>query len=112
MRVIPGSHTNGFSEYVQVDRATNTFGSEIKEVDESRAVYFELEPGECSLHDARIVHGAEANRSAMRRCGYTMRYIPTSLKVNPEMNPGWKTWLLRGEDLAGNQYENTASVPT
>jgi ectoine hydroxylase-related dioxygenase (phytanoyl-CoA dioxygenase family) len=106
MRVIPGSHTGGFSQYEPVDRAQNTFGSRIKDVDEDHAVYFELEPGECSLHDARIIHGATANTSPLRRCGYTMRYIPTSLKVIPEKNPGWKMWLLRGTDLAGNTYEN------
>ena len=106
MRVIPGTHTNGFSEYEHVDQSTHTFGSQIREVDASKAVDFELEPGEASLHDARIVHGATANTSPMRRCGYTMRYLPTSLKLVPERNRGWKMWLLRGEDLAGNTYEN------
>lgn len=106
MRVIPGTHTNGFSEYEQVDHSRHTFGSQIKAVDESRAVDFELEPGEASLHDARIVHGAAANTSPMRRCGYTMRYIPTSLELIPERNRGWRIWLLRGTDLAGNRYEN------
>ncbi len=106
MRVIPGSHFNGFSQYERVDRAGNTFGLQIKDIDDSRAVDFELEPGECSLHDARIIHGAGRNLSPSRRCGYTMRYIPTSLRVIPEKNPGWKLWLLRGADLSGNMYVN------
>jgi len=70
MMVIPGTHKNGFSEYEEVDLAQNTFASAIKNVDESKAVYLELEPGECSLHDARIIHGATANTSPMRRCGH------------------------------------------
>lgn len=106
MRVIPGSHHNGFSTYVAVDPSRNTFGSQIESVDETDAVDLVLERGECSLHDARIVHGAAPNTSPHRRCGYTMRYIPTSLRVIPERNPGWKLWLLRGQDLAGNRYEN------
>lgn len=106
MRVIPGTHTNGFSEYEEVDRARNTFHRQITHVDETLAVDFELEPGECSLHDARIIHGAEPNTSPHRRCGYTMRYIPTSLRMNTGKNPGWKMWLVRGRDLAGNRYEN------
>jgi len=106
MRVIPGTTVDGFSTYEAVDRAWNTFGSQIKDVDESRSVDFELERGECSLHDARIIHGAAANTSPMRRCGYTMRYIPTSLKLIPERNRGWRMWLRRGKDLAGNEYEN------
>lgn len=107
MAVLPGTHVNGFSQYEQVDSTTNTFGRGIAEVDDSTAVYFELEPGECSLHDSRIVHGAGPNRSPDRRCGYTMRYFPTSLRLIPENNPGnWRMWLVRGEDLAGNRYEN------
>lgn len=106
MRVIPGTHHNGFSEYKGADSKVNTFGSQIAEVDESKAVYFELEPDECSLHDSRLVHGAEANTSPLRRCGYTMRYFATSARVIPEKNPGFKIWLARGKDLAGNTYEN------
>lgn len=107
MRVIPGTHNNGFSEYRPTDKTTQTFHAEITEVDESKAVYFELEPGQSSLHDGRIVHGAEPNRSSIRRTGYTMRYFPASVKVMPvERNEGWKIWLARGEDRAGNTYEN------
>ncbi len=107
MAVIPGSHSNGFSEYVPVEDATkNIFSTEIKEVDESSAVTFELEPNECSLHESRIIHGAKANTSEHRRAGYTMRYFPTTSKVYPEKNQGHKIWLARGLDMAGNQYEN------
>lgn len=106
MRVIPGTHSNGFSSYKDADSAKNTFASQIAEVDEASAVYFELEPNECSLHDSRIIHGATANTSPYRRCGYTMRYFATSARVIPEKNQGFKVWLARGEDLAGNTYQN------
>ena len=108
MRVIPGTHENGgFSEYRPTDMTTQTFHAEIVQVEEDQAVYFELERGECSLHDGRIVHGATANTSPVRRTGYTMRYFPASVKVLPvEANEGWKLWLARGKDSAGNTYEN------
>ncbi|GLV55340.1 hypothetical protein KDH_21870 [Dictyobacter sp. S3.2.2.5] len=106
MRVIPGSHNNGFSEYEKVDSATNTFGSQIKNLDDSRAVSFVLEPGECSLHDSRIMHGANANTSQYRRCGYTMRYMSADTRIIPERNAGHKLWLARGQDRAGNSYMN------
>ncbi|MBC8081269.1 MAG: phytanoyl-CoA dioxygenase family protein [Gorillibacterium sp.] len=109
MRVIPGTHHNGFSEYEEVDGQVHTFGSQIKNVDESKAVYFELEPGHCSLHDSRIIHGAMANTSPMRRCGYTMRYFPATTKVNEDKNQDFRIWLARGEDKAGNRYENVSS---
>ena len=108
MRVIPGTHEfGGFSEYRPTDMTKQTFHAEIVKVDEDSAVYFELERGECSLHDGRIVHGATANTSPIRRTGYTMRYFPASVKVLPvEANEGWKLWLARGKDTAGNTYEN------
>ena len=109
MRVIPGTHQDGgFSEnYVPTDMSVQTFHAEIADVAEDKAVYFELEPGQSSLHDGRIVHGAAANTGAVRRTGYTMRYFPASVKVLPvEANEGWKLWLARGKDTAGNAYEN------
>jgi hypothetical protein len=109
MRVIPGSHLNGgFSEgYVPTDMSVQTFHAQLSGVDESRAVDFELQRGEFSLHDGRIVHGAKPNTSSVRRTGYTMRYFPASVQVLPvEQNAGWKIWLARGEDTAGNTYEN------
>jgi hypothetical protein len=104
LRVIPGSHDNGFSEYESVDGTVNTFTTQAKGVDESKAVDFELEPGQCSLHDSRILHGAKANESPIRRCGYTMRYFSAATKVYPEKTPGHRIYLLRGKDLAGNIY--------
>ena len=106
MRVIPGSQVNGFSQYEEVDRANHTFGSQIVDVDDSRAVDFELERGECSLHDARIIHGATPNTSPHRRCGYTMRYMPASTRVIAERHPGHKVWLARGRPYPGCMYEN------
>jgi ectoine hydroxylase-related dioxygenase (phytanoyl-CoA dioxygenase family) len=107
MRVIPGSHRGGgFSDYVPTDMTVQTFHAEIPEVDESKAVDFELDRGQCSLHDARIIHGAKPNTSDIRRTGYTMRYFPASVKMLPiEPNAGWKIWLARGQDSAGNTYE-------
>jgi ectoine hydroxylase-related dioxygenase (phytanoyl-CoA dioxygenase family) len=106
MRVIPGTHANGFSEYEDVDKANNLFSTQVKHVDDSKAVYFELEQGQCSLHDSRIIHGAEPNKSPFRRCGYTMRYFSTDIKLNAEKNKNFKVWLARGNDLAGNEYAN------
>ena len=106
MGVIPGTHKNGFSQYEPVDTTDSIFSSQVKpdQFDESQAVYFSLEPNECSLHEARIIHGAQANTSPHRRAGYTMRYFPTSSQVYAERNPGHKLWLARGKDVAGNPF--------
>jgi hypothetical protein len=109
MRVIPGTHTNGFSQYEKVDTAQNIFGSQIlpEQIDETKAVYFALKPNEYSLHEARLIHGAQANTSNTRRTGYTMRYFPMTTYIVPERNPGHKLWIARGQDRAGNVYENS-----
>lgn len=108
MGVLPGSQKGGFSEYEEADASQNIFGSQIKPelIDENKAIYFSLQPNECSLHEARIIHGANANTSDKRRAGYTLRYFPTSSRVFPEKNAGHKIWLARGEDEAGNIYED------
>ena len=108
MAVIPGTHDNGFSHYKPVDASQNIFSTEIvaEEIDESKAVYLELEPNHCSLHEGRIIHGAKANTSDSRRAGYTIRFFPTTSRVFPEKNQGHKIWLARGVDRAGNSYEN------
>lgn len=108
MRVIPGTHSSGFSEYEEVDASGNLFPTQIKKdsLDETKAVYFELEQGECSLHDSRIIHGATPNTSPYRRCGYTMRFFSTEARVIPERNEGFKIWLARGRDIAGSPFIN------
>ncbi len=109
MKVIPGTQKNGFSAYEEVaDKAGNIFGTQIKPeaIDENKAVYFSLAPNQCSLHEARIIHGADANSSPKRRAGYTLRYFPLTSKVLPEKNQGHKIWRARGTDRAGNTFEN------
>lgn len=112
MKVIPGSHTQGaagFSEYEEVSKEQNIFHIQIKpeQVDESRAVDFELQPNHCSLHEAHIIHGTDANTFSKRRAGYTMRYFPATSKVFVQpTKDGGRFWLARGKDRAGNRFKN------
>ena len=107
MQVIPGSHLSfGSSSYRGVDTTVNTFKSEITDIEVSKAVPFELRRGECSLHDGRIRHGADPNRSDRRRLGYTMRYLSARVTLVPERSAGHPTWLARGRAIAANQLEN------
>lgn len=91
-----------------MDEADHTFSEEIRPgtFDESKAVYFELSPNECSLHDARLIHGADANLSPRRRTGYTMRYVSQTMKFIPEYNPGHVIWHARGRNMAENPVVN------
>ena len=104
MQVIPGSHLDGgFSSYRGVDAEINTFRREITDIDVSQAVPFELRRGECSLHDGRIRHGADPNRSNRRRLGYSVRYLSAGVSLVPEKNEAHPTWLARGRAVVPDQ---------
>lgn len=110
MMVIPRTHMEGqqgFSDYENVDTAKSVFGTEIIKPhrDDSKRVHVELQPNQCSLHDARIQHGSEPNTSNLRRCGWTMRFCSTRVKFNTEAFDGaHHVYLARGRDLGGNVY--------
>lgn len=106
MKVIPRT-LFGYSETVPVDLATNVFNTEIKRslFDPSKSVACVLEPNHASLHDGRLIHGSEPNLSNKRRCGYTMRYMSTRVRLNQEKVGAWhQIYLGRGRDQAGNHY--------
>ncbi|MDQ3440853.1 MAG: phytanoyl-CoA dioxygenase family protein [Planctomycetota bacterium] len=109
MRVIPRTHHGGYSEYEPVnDASTSVFHAEIKagKFDESRAVDCVLDPNHCSIHHAKLIHGSTANTSPMRRCGYTMRYVPATSRFRPDdfSMGAFRIYLARGQDRAGNTY--------
>jgi len=63
------------------------------------------------VHHPRILHASSANTSARRRCGLTIRYIPTSTRITSELQPYPSALLLRGEPGV-NQYQTwPAYVP-
>lgn len=125
MHVIPRA-LHGYSEYADVDEKTNVFGAEVKwlrNVDTQsvrkvvdgpegvvlRAAKCELRPNEASLHDARLIHGSDPNTSNLRRCGYTMRFIPASVRWNPDRcKLPHQIYLARGQGHPENVYADPA----
>jgi hypothetical protein len=105
MQVIPRTHRNGYSEYEAVSGAV--FKTEIKmgQFDPAQAVDCVLQPNEASLHDGRTIHGSSANTGAMRRCGFTMRFVSTRTRLTDDPgNADFPLYLARGRDHAGNFY--------
>jgi chlorinating enzyme len=111
MRVIPRSHLDRRErKYRDLQPGTNVFKNTMdeSELDESRAVHLELEPGECSFHDAWTIHGSLPNHSPHRRCGYTMRYMPSSVVfTRRNRNDTHHVFLVRGCDKSGGQTDYT-----
>ncbi|GMV65551.1 MAG: hypothetical protein AMXMBFR75_13490 [Candidatus Hinthialibacteria bacterium] len=107
MRVIPGTHHERKERrYRDLPEGSNVFGTTLEEneIDEAKVVDIELEAGECSFHDAWLIHGSLPNHSPRRRCGYTMRYMPSSVVFAP-LGPRdtHKVFLVRGKDLSGGK---------
>jgi ectoine hydroxylase-related dioxygenase (phytanoyl-CoA dioxygenase family) len=70
LRVIPGSHAGRtLYSHMREDRTDVVLTQRIDDpgFDESKAVDIELEPGQMSLHDVYMIHGANPNRSPQRR---------------------------------------------
>ncbi len=87
MQVLPGTHRKHRVLAHKVDQASGTtlpLSLEGIELDAARPV--ELNAGSYSVHDAFLLHGSNPNRSNRRRCGITIKYIPTHVRID-------RTWV-------------------
>jgi non-heme Fe2+,alpha-ketoglutarate-dependent halogenase len=107
MKFLPGSHNQDQLQHIDTFHKDNLLsrGQEIAvEVDAEASVDCLLEPGEISLHHVKLVHGSEPNRSADRRIGLAIRYIPTDIK---QLKVRDSATLVRGVD----RYQNFDHEP-
>jgi non-haem Fe2+, alpha-ketoglutarate-dependent halogenase len=115
MRVIPGTQRGGIREHGKAESEGNllSINQEVPVTDEEErsAVDLILKAGEVSIHDGALIHGSLPNRSTRRRCGLTMRYVPTNVRpVNlNSMGRRWNALLVRGEDRERN-FEHVAAL--
>jgi ectoine hydroxylase-related dioxygenase (phytanoyl-CoA dioxygenase family) len=116
LRVIPRSHREKVSHpHLHEDRQDVALHQRLAahSFDADAAVDLELQPGQMSMHDVYLIHGADANRSARRRTGVALRYMPGSSVFERNLDPvqgrsgvpvAFATrplWLLRGRDRTG-----------
>ncbi|MCU0775010.1 MAG: phytanoyl-CoA dioxygenase family protein [Ideonella sp.] len=116
LRVIPRSHAGQrLFDHLHEDRTDLTLSQRLapQAFDETEAVDLELEPGQMSLHDVYMIHGAAANRSAQRRTGVALRYMPATSVFERDLRPvdgksgvpvdfaRRPIWLVRGRDVSG-----------
>ena len=107
MRVIPGTQHLELQKLQERKDVKNVLNSEIdpKFVDASKAVDVVLKAGDVSVHHPNIIHGSNGNNSPKRRCGLTIRYIPTSTRITK--TPWPCDFLLRGQAVPGiNDYKS------
>jgi ectoine hydroxylase-related dioxygenase (phytanoyl-CoA dioxygenase family) len=116
LRVIPRSHRDrALHAHLHEDRRDVTLNQRMADgtFDEREAVDLELEPGEMSLHDVYMIHGAARNRSPQRRTGVALRYMPSTSVFERDRNPvdgksgvpvdfaRRPLWLVKGIDRSG-----------
>lgn len=121
LRVIPRSHAaRQLHEHLHEDRDDLTLQQRLSAgaFDEASAVSLELQPGQMSLHDVYMIHGARANTSGQRRTGVALRYMPASSLFDRSLRPvdgksgvpvdfaRRPLWLVKGADRSGrNDFE-------
>ena len=114
LRVIPRSHAERrLHEHLHEDRHDLTLNQRLAHVNEAPAVDIELQPGQMSLHDVYMIHGARANTSGKRRTGVALRYMPATSVFERNLNPvdgqsgvpvnfaRRPLWLVKGRDRSG-----------
>ena len=116
MRGIPGTH-RGIREHGKSDRKGNLLSvnqeAPVTPEEEASARDMPLKAGEISLHHGALIHGSNPNRSSRRRCGLTLRYIPTSVKQVTLNSIGrrYRAILVRGQDDHRHFEELAAPFP-
>jgi hypothetical protein len=116
LRVIPKSHAAKLTyPHLHEDRQDLVLQQRLGPgtFDERDAVDLQLQPGQMSMHEVYMIHGAKVNTSAQRRAGVALRYMPGTSLFDRSLRPvDGKTgvpvsfatrplWLLRGQDRTG-----------
>ena len=116
LRVIPRSHRDRvLHPHLHEDRTDLTLNQRMADgtFDEAQAVDIELQPGQMSLHDVYMIHGARPNTSQQRRTGVALRYMPSTSVFDRTLRPvdgksgvavnfaQRPLWLLKGVDRSG-----------
>jgi ectoine hydroxylase-related dioxygenase (phytanoyl-CoA dioxygenase family) len=116
LRVIPRSHRGHvLHPHLLEHRSDVTLNQRMADdaFDARDAVDIELEPGQMSLHDVYMIHGAAPNRSTKRRTGVALRYMPSTSVFDRALRPvdgrsgvpvnfaQRPLWLVKGVDRTG-----------
>ena len=107
LRVLPGTQNNRLlsrREMIDVPDGKNVLSSGIHPsmIDDTDVVDLELQPGDVSVHNPKIIHGSESNKSNKWRIGLTLRYIPTTTRVKREAD---SAILVRGNPDSNNNNQ-------
>ncbi len=102
VQVLPGSHRRGQVRHDAVKHSANIFptGQTVAVDNEEPLDMMVLRPGEFSLHHTFALHNSMPNRSADRRIGLGISYIPTACRCVAKQR--LTATLVHGEDRFGH----------
>lgn len=111
LRVLPGLNECRLYPHKKLEPKNNYFHWEIddKKLDLTKLVDVEMEANQVCLLKSGLIHGSDCNSSSDHRLGLTIRYISADAKYNPLEDDPRKMILLKGKNLAGNDYQNLDS---
>lgn len=99
MRFIPGSHRAGQINHRNTVNKSNilTCGQHADtDIDESSAIYAELDAGQVSLHHGYLLHASGPNTTDQPRIGLAVNYLSTTVRQSVAKTDF--AMLVRGED--------------
>ena len=102
MRYAPRSHLDGKQAHEETFGEDNALsrGQVMRPQQGRESVDVVLEPGEIAIHHCLLAHASGPNRSAERRVGLTIRYLPPEVRIVG--GPPLAATLVRGEDRLGH----------
>tara|TARA_R110002096_G_scaffold91625_9_gene207292 strand:+ start:5882 stop:6700 length:819 start_codon:yes stop_codon:yes gene_type:complete len=109
LRVIPGSHLNGYVPYHVVPGETHHTRANPDTVDESQAVHVEMDAGSGFIFDCQILHGSDEVHADSPRRAFRVSYQGFEQIYTPRATP----IVVRGgdpEDL-GRLFPNKPIAP-
>lgn len=104
MQLIPGSHLHGQIAFEKSsEEEQNVLNQTVRDplTYGDAPVHVNLRAGQISLHTDLLLHGSDANQSARRRCGLTMRFVSPDVRAYR----GWNlknAVVCRGKDRSGH----------
>ncbi len=103
MEVVPGSHKLGQLRHADLQDTDNLLsrGQTLSaDLDRTHTDYMAVKAGQFSLHHTHLVHNSRPNRSARRRVGLGISYIPTHAHCTAQTRV--TAMLVRGHDAYNN----------
>ena len=100
MQFIPGSHLHGPIDFDMTDDRDEVLSLVVEQPEQygDAVVDATLNAGQFSMHADLLLHGSEANTSARRRCGLTIRYAAADVQA-------WHGWDQKGIVVSGEDRD-------